>query len=191
MVTAAPAPGIAPNPKRGNAADWVGPVVVDEAADFDELPFVAAASVALSPISFACFSASASFLAFSSSSSRFLSYPSCLTRSASSSAFRSASAKSTGFVFDAPSPSFDFFAAVDVEDVAEDEAEFSREVPPPIFPGRTAEEDVVVRGGMELDVAGARPMIGGVETLGVPGAEPLGVDDLDHESKKSSPIESC
>lgn len=88
---------------------------------------------------------------------------------------------------DAPSPSFDFFAVVDAEDA--DEAEFSREVPPPSFPGRAAEEDVVVRGA-ELDMAGVRPMMGGVDTLGVPGAELLGVDGLDHESKKSSSVSS-
>lgn len=87
---------------------------------------------------------------------------------------------------DAPSPSFDFFAAVDVEDIVE--AEFSREAPPPSFPGRAAEEDVVVRGEAELDADGVRPIMGGVDTLGVPGAEPLGVDGLDHESKKSSSV---
>jgi hypothetical protein len=39
-------------------------------------------------------------------------------------------------------------------------------------------------------MAGVRPMMGGVDTLGVPGAELLGVDGLDHESKKSSSVSS-
>jgi hypothetical protein len=89
---------------------------------------------------------------------------------------------------DAPSPSFDFLAAVVVEDV--DEAEFSRDVPPPSFAGRGAEEDVVVRGEAEPDVDGLRPILGGVDTLGVPGAEFLGVAGLDHETKKSSSVSS-
>jgi hypothetical protein len=192
-AAAAPAPGIAPNPNRGNAADLGVPTL-----DLDALPLVVVVAVwfALSPISLAFLNASASFLAFSSSSSRCLSYPNCLIRSASSKAFRSASAKSTGFVLDAPSPSLDFLGSVVVDDV--DEAELSREVPLPSLAGRAAADEVMVRGAgvvlavvlVELDADGVLPMIGGVAIRGVPGADPLGVEGLDHESKKSSSVSS-
>lgn len=124
-------------------------------------------------------------------------------RSASSSAFRSASAKSTGLVLDAPSPSFDFFGREVVDELMED-AEFRREAPPNLA-ARAAAEDVMVRGtgeAMVLEVdedevaaeltagEGVRPMTGGVETLGVAGADGLGVEGFDQELKKSSSVSS-
>lgn len=64
-AAAAPAPGIAPNPSRGKAAD-----LGVAALGFDPLPLVVdGVRVAFNPISFAFLNASASFLAFSSSSS--------------------------------------------------------------------------------------------------------------------------
>lgn len=163
--------------------------------------------VVLGPISLAFLSASSSLRAFSSCSSRCRSYPSCLIRSASSRAFRSASAKLTGFAFDAPRPSFDFFGAAE-EDV--EDAEFNLDVPLPRRAGRAAAEEVMVRaaGGLvvvvvvvvkvvdpdaaevELDTEGVRPIMGGVAMRGVPGAEVLGVVGFDQESKKSSSVSS-
>jgi len=92
-----------------------------------------------------------------------------------------------------------------------DDAELRREVPAPRRAGRAAADEVKVRvlagaavAGMAGLVAGvlagvlpaedpadgARPMIGGVDILGVPGADPLGVEGLDHELKKSSSVSS-
>lgn len=106
---------------------------------------------------------------------------------------------------EAPSPSFDFLGAP-VATVPE-VPELSREVPLPSLAGRAAVEDVSVRGawtegvpagdvGVDPDADAAelderlRPMIGGVEILGVLGADDLGVVGLDHESKKSSSVSS-
>lgn len=148
-------------------------------------------SLALAFALAAACNASASFFTRSSSSSRCRSYPNCLIRPASSSAFRSASAKSTGLVRDAPSPSLDFLGAVLVPRPDELEFELRRDTPPSLFE-RPAEADVMVRGaaaGVTLG-DGVRPITGGVDTLGVGGAEDLGVAGLDHELKKSSSVSS-
>lgn len=75
-----------------------------------------------------------------------------------------------------------------------DEAELRREVPLPSLAGRAAVDDVIVRGAgvvlVELDPDGVLPMMGGVAIRGVPGADPFGVEGLDHESKKSSSVSS-
>ncbi len=73
-----------------------------------------------------------------------------------------------------------------------DDAELSRELPNLL--ARLVADDVMVRGADELAVdagcagEGVRPMIGGVETLGVDGADGLGVEGFDHDSKKSSSV---
>ena len=213
-AAAAPAPGIAPNPSLGNAANFEGSVAADPnlfppfvVALVAIVVLAAAAVAALELSSCALCRASASFLAFSSFSSRSRSYPSCLILSASSIALRSASAKSTGLVLAAPKPSFDLFGRV-LEAVVDpaDEAEFKREVPAPRRPGRAAAEEVSVLGevGVEVVVAGAtmvlvlvlvvteadRPIMGGVAMRGVPGLDDLGVEGLDQESKKSSSVSS-
>lgn len=83
---------------------------------------------------------------------------------------------------------------VDVED-----AEVSREAPAPERAAGRMEEDEIVRGagaamGVDDVVAagaeGARPITGGVDVRGVPGAEPLGVAGFDQDSKKSSSVSS-
>jgi hypothetical protein len=196
-AAAAPAPGIAPKPKRGKAGDFwaalkdsfASTVVILMVDDF------------VGPISFAFFRASTSFLAFSASSSLRRSYPSCLICSSSSFAFLSASSKLTGFAFAAPRPSFDFLGAADVEDAVE--PEFSLAVPP-IREGRTVtDDDVIVRGTLVEGAGGdvveveplekvlvcARPPTG-VPVRGVPGADVFGVAGLDHDSKKSSSVSS-
>lgn len=196
-AAAAPAPGMAPNPSRGNAGEALGsgPFLLEM------LMFPGTALLPPNPslaVLFARSSASFSFLAFSSASSRALSYPSCLILSASARALRSASAKSTGLVFWAPNPSLDFFAAVVVpRPEEEEEAEVKREAPSPEREPARMEEDEVVLGAGALGAAAgaveagddvARPMMGGVLVRGVPGAEVLGVAGLDQDSKKSSSV---
>lgn len=94
-------------------------------------------------------------------------------------------------------------AAVGAEET--EEPEFRRDVPLPSRAGRAVEEELIVRGagasgGLAADVAtlladpdadaadGVRPIMGGVDILGVPGADDLGVEGLDQESKKSSSV---
>lgn len=86
-----------------------------------------------------------------------------------------------------------------------EEPELRRDVPLPSRAGRAVEDEVMVRGAVAVvgglvvaDVAslltdpdadcadGVRPRMGGVDILGVPGAEDFGVGGLDQESKKSS-----
>lgn len=197
-AAAAPAPGIAPKPKRGKAGDFWAALKDSFASTF----VILIVDDFVGPISFTFFRASASFLAFSASSSLRRSYPSCLIRSSSSFAFLSASSKLTGFAFAAPRPSFDFLGAADVEDAVE--PEFSLAVPP-IREGRAVtDDDVIVRGALVEGAGGdavevepleevlvcARPTAGGVHVRGVPGADVFGVAGLDHDSKKSSSVSS-
>jgi hypothetical protein len=168
---------MAPNPNLGKAAVF-GFVVVVEEGDDD-----ADASL---PISVALRLFSASFLAFSSASSRSRSYPNWRIRSSSSRALRSAAAKSTALVFCAPNPpSLDFLAAVDdavvVAVVVREEREAADEVVN-VCEADDADDVVVVLELVRLPRTGGVAVLAGVLDV----EDGLGVEGLDHDSKKSS-----